>query len=160
MHVYVRGPSNISQHHCKVRCMHVFGQKWKIVCTVCNSSVMLFQHTYCCCALLWCVFGLVCRVVDAAKAKAIQSSAGAPSDGERDAHELLRTLVRKHASSRCSGRDRPDFRSSTILLSVPIDPQLIVHPGWFQGACSCALCFRFPASVAVIWLVSGYYIHL
>lgn len=35
------------------------------------------------------------RVIDAAKAKAIQGSAGAPSEGEKDAHELLRTLVCK-----------------------------------------------------------------
>lgn len=35
------------------------------------------------------------RLLDATKAKAIQGSAGAPSEGERDAHELLRTLVKK-----------------------------------------------------------------
>lgn len=34
------------------------------------------------------------RVVAAAKAKAIEGSNGAASDGEKEAHELLRTLVR------------------------------------------------------------------
>lgn len=35
-----------------------------------------------------------CRVIDAAKANAIQGSAGVLSEGEKGAHELLRTLVR------------------------------------------------------------------
>lgn len=44
---------------------------------------------------------LCARVIDAAKAKAIQGSAGAPSEGEKDAHELLRTLVwAKHKEKR------------------------------------------------------------
>lgn len=40
---------------------------------------------------------LVCtpsRVVEAEKAKAVKGKEGTASDGEKDAHELLRTLVR------------------------------------------------------------------
>ena len=35
------------------------------------------------------------RVVQAEKAKAVKGKEGAPPDGEKDAHELLRTLVRR-----------------------------------------------------------------
>lgn len=62
----------------------------------------------------------MCRVIDAAKARATQGSAGAPSDGERDAHELLRTLVRT-------------LKVSLIAGGVYEPTALVGHPAWFQG---------------------------
>lgn len=73
----------------------------------------------------------MCRVIDAAKAKATQGRAGVPSDGERDAHELLRTLVRAIVSARCSGPDGPWVHSVSTK-----QPQLTIHPGvraWYYS---------------------------
>lgn len=72
---------------------------------------------------------LLCRVIDTTKAKEIKGSPGAPSEAEKDAYELLRTLVRGKAPKLSGQMGRPPrfyilplclpcVRCFSLLLSV------------------------------------------
>lgn len=64
---------------------------------------------------------LLCRVIDATKAKEIKGSAGAPSEAENDAYELLRTLVRaRQRSCRAKWVGPHSFTSSCCVCLVCI----------------------------------------
>lgn len=63
-----------------------------------NAEMWIFEAKHKTAVLYFLDFPLY-RVVNAAKAKAIEGSSGAASEGEKDAHELLRTLVSGHCGT-------------------------------------------------------------